>query len=97
MIERAALVGCDMIGLVTLDFVLGIVRRGVMHIPLVVEVTGVDGDDRARHPAGLGVPGHMIADPETSSHRAMFPLFEEERLSAQPHRYALGHARYRRE
>jgi hypothetical protein len=67
--QRAAFVGGDVIALVAFDFILGIVRRGVMHIALIVEVAGVDGDDRPRDMAGLGVPSHMIANLEPLGHR----------------------------
>src|SRR5574340_386781 len=55
LFESAALMGGDMVGLVAFDFVLGIVFRGVMHMALVVKVSGVDRDDGARHPARLGI------------------------------------------
>jgi hypothetical protein len=60
--------GRDMIGLVALDFVLRIVFRGVMHMALVVEVSGVDRDNGARHPACLGIPAYVISDFESLSH-----------------------------
>jgi hypothetical protein len=60
--KRAAFVGRDMIGLVALDFVLRIVFRSVMHMTLVVEIRGVDGDDGPRHPACFRIPAYMIAD-----------------------------------
>jgi hypothetical protein len=41
--SHGALMSGDMIGLVAFDFVLGIVFRSVMHMPLVLEVRGVDG------------------------------------------------------
>src|SRR5271163_4112829 len=66
--QRAALVGGDVIALVAFDFILRIAGRGVMHIALIVEVAGVDGDDRARDMTGLGVPSHMIADLEPLRH-----------------------------
>lgn len=53
--KGAALMSCDMIGLVAFDFVLGIVFRGVMHMPLVVEVRGVDGNDCACHSTRFGI------------------------------------------
>src|SRR5580692_2766403 len=67
--QCAALVGRDMIALVAFDLILRIVRRGVMHITLIVEVAGVDGNDRSRNMTGLGVPSHMIADLELVGHR----------------------------
>ena len=45
--EDATFVRCDMVGLVALDLVLGIVLRGAMYVALVVEVSGVDDDDRS--------------------------------------------------
>src|SRR6185503_16034998 len=43
-LKDAAPVGRDVIGLVALDFVLGIVFRGAMDMTLVVEVSRMDGD-----------------------------------------------------
>jgi hypothetical protein len=40
-----------------------------MHIAFIVEIAGVDGDDRSRDMTGLGVPPHMIADLEPLGHR----------------------------
>ena len=68
--------GRDMVGLVAFDLILGIVFRGVMHMPLVVEVAGVDGYDRPRYPAGFGIPAHVIADLESFGH---LPLLRIER------------------
>src|SRR5690606_36087095 len=62
VIESAALVGGNVVGLVALDLVLRIVRRGAMGMPLVVEIAGVDGNDRAGHTAGLRIPRDMVAD-----------------------------------
>jgi hypothetical protein len=59
-----------MVGLIAFDFVLGIVLRSVMDMTLVIEVSGMDGDDRPRYPAGLGIPAHVIADLEAPSHIA---------------------------
>src|SRR5690242_10858110 len=62
MIKSAALMGRDMVGLVALDFILRIVRRGVAHMTLVIEIMGVNGDDGSRDSTGLGIPSDMIAD-----------------------------------
>src|SRR5262249_47836061 len=69
-LECAALVRGDVIGLVALDLVLWLLLRGVMHVPLIEEVLRMDGDDRARHAASLGVPGDVIADSESPAHGA---------------------------
>src|SRR6516225_12091391 len=71
--RRAAFVGRDMIGLVALDFVLRIVFRSVMHMTLVVEIRGVDGDDGPRHPACFRIPAYMIADLEPLGHLVGHP------------------------
>src|SRR6516164_285416 len=62
--KRAAFVGRDMIGLVALDFVLRIVFRSVMHMTLVVEIRGVDGDDGPRHPACFRIPAYIFENIE---------------------------------
>jgi hypothetical protein len=59
--QRTALMQGDVIGPVALDFILRIVRRGVVDVPLVVDVLGMHAQDMAAHPAGLGVPADMVA------------------------------------
>jgi hypothetical protein len=61
--------GRDVVGLVALDLLLGVVRRGVMDVPLIIEILRVDGDDGSRHPARLGIPANMVADLEPFGHR----------------------------
>jgi hypothetical protein len=66
--KGAAHMSGDMIGLVAFDFVLGIVFRSVMHMPLVLEVRGVDGNDCPCHSTRFGIPAYMIANLEHPSH-----------------------------
>jgi len=68
MVERAAFVSGDVLGLIALDFILRIVPRGAMDVALVVEIGGVDRDDRSRYPAGLRIPAHVVADFERLCH-----------------------------
>jgi len=68
-IEDTALVSRDMVRPVASDLVLGIVPRGMTDMTLVIEIAGMNGDDRPRHPARLRVPTYMIADPEPLAHR----------------------------
>jgi hypothetical protein len=49
--EGAALVSCDVVGLVALDFILGILLRSVMDISFVIEVSRVDRNNGPRHPS----------------------------------------------
>src|SRR5690606_9599773 len=67
-LQGAALVRGDVIGLVAPDLVLRIVLARATRVALVVEVLRVDGDDGARYPAGLGIPGDVIADLEALGH-----------------------------
>jgi hypothetical protein len=60
--KRVTLVGRDMIGLVAFDFVLGIVFRCVMHVALIVEVSGVNSDNGSGHPTRFGIPTYVIAN-----------------------------------
>lgn len=66
--EGAALMSRDMIGLVALDLILGIVCRCMMCMPFVIEILDMDGDDRPRHAACLGIPAHTIPDLEAFGH-----------------------------
>ena len=68
MPKSTALVRRDVIGLVALDFVLGIILRRVMRMALVVEVEGMNLDDRPRHPPRFGIPAHVITDFELREH-----------------------------
>jgi hypothetical protein len=60
--------GCHMIGLVALDFIVGghLPRRGA-HMTRLVKISGVDRDNRPPHPARLGTPDHVIANFECST------------------------------
>src|ERR1700744_4108264 len=60
----------NMLGLVALDFVLRIALRGVMHVPLVVEISHVNRDDLPGDPSRLRVPAHVVADLKPARHRA---------------------------
>jgi hypothetical protein len=83
--ESTALVGCDMIGLVAFDFILGIVFRCVMHMAFVVEVAGPDSNDCARHPTGLGIPAYVISNLEPPSHLGDSSFLPEARVSIRSH------------
>jgi hypothetical protein len=59
----------DVIGLIALNFVLGIGFAGVMSIAFVIKVFDVHFHNLAADPAGLRVPDYAIADPESFFHR----------------------------
>ena len=58
----------DVIGLVTLDFELWVVRAAVPRMPLVFSVAGMDLDDVATDMAGFRIPADVIADFEFRGH-----------------------------
>ena len=66
---------CDMLGLAALDLILGIVLVRVMGMSLVVNVFGMNFDDRAAHMARLRIAGHVIADFETFRHHELLLPF----------------------
>src|SRR6185312_14300072 len=66
--KHAAPVRGDVIRLVAFDLVLRVVLRGAVHMTLVIEVAGMDGDHSARDVACLGVPADVIADLELPTH-----------------------------
>jgi hypothetical protein len=68
VLERAALVGRDMIGFVAFDFVLRIVSRSVMDMTFVIKVRGMDGDGSPCRAANFGIPAYMIAYLESPIH-----------------------------
>lgn len=68
MVEGAAFVGGDVVGLVALDLILRLILARAMRMALVVKVARVDGDDRPRHSASFRIPADMIADRKSSRH-----------------------------
>jgi hypothetical protein len=66
--ERGALVEGDMVGPNAFDLILRSVRARMMGVALVVEVAGVDADDRAADATSLGIPAHAIMDLEALRH-----------------------------
>src|SRR5690606_11495166 len=53
------------------DLVLRVVLRRAVPVPLVVEIGGMDLDDMAADPSGLGIPRHMVADGEICHFRLL--------------------------
>jgi hypothetical protein len=66
--QRRTFVHRDVIGLVALDFILRIIRAGVMSVSLVIGVSCMDLDDPAADLTGFGVPRHVIANLEFRGH-----------------------------
>jgi hypothetical protein len=58
----------DMVRLIAFDFILRLIRVGVMRVSFVVDVVCVNPDNPAADTSGLGIPGHVIADLETFLH-----------------------------
>jgi len=52
----------DMVRLIAFDFILRLIRVGVMRVSFVVDVLCMDLDNPAADTSGLGIPGHVIAD-----------------------------------
>jgi hypothetical protein len=65
-----------MVGLIALDLVLRIVLARMMDVAFVVDVPGAHPNDVAADPAGLGIPGYVIADFESLRHE--FILFRSQ-------------------
>jgi hypothetical protein len=66
--QRRTFVHRDVIGLIALDFILRIIRAGVMSVSLVIGVSCMDLDDPAADMTGFGVPRHVIANLEFRGH-----------------------------
>src|SRR5207237_7011465 len=94
--KSTALMGGDMICLVAFYFILRILFRGVVHMTLVVEIFGVDGDNSPRHPTCLGIPAYMIANPKHLSHLVDRLFFPEAPFSIRSHHCAPRHVHCRR-
>ena len=71
-----------MICLVARDFVLRIVRAGVVDVAFIVHVFGVHPHDVTGDPADLGIPTHVIADLERFCHDASREAFSGKCASA---------------
>lgn len=50
----------DVIGLVTLDFILRFILAGAVHMALAVNNPEMDPDNLAAHVPCFGIPGHVI-------------------------------------
>jgi hypothetical protein len=59
---------CNMIRVITLNFILRFVSTGVVRVPLIIGVLRVNLDDSAADMPGFGIPGHVIADFKTFRH-----------------------------
>ena len=90
--EDGAPVHGDVIGLAALDRVLRRLRARVMFMALVVDVFGMNPDDRAAHPTGLRVPTNPIPHPQPSSHKHSPRRLGRTRGGAIPLRGAPGNA-----
>ena len=58
----------DVVGLVTLDFVLRYAPARMVNVAFVIDVSSVDFDYFSVHPARFRIPAYVIADFERSSH-----------------------------
>ena len=54
----------DMIGFIILDFILGLILRRMVSVPLVVKISRMNRNDGSRHPASFGVPTDMVSNLE---------------------------------
>src|SRR6185437_13525283 len=68
LFQRGAFMHRDVVGLVTLDFILWIIRARVMRVSLVIRVFCMHLDDLAADMAGLRVQGYVIANFEFRCH-----------------------------
>ena len=59
---------CDMVCLIAFDFILRLIRVGVMRVSFVVDVLCMDLNNPAADASGLGIPGDVVADFETFRH-----------------------------
>jgi len=66
--ERRALVEGDVLGLAAFDLVLRRFRACMVHIAANIEIARMDADDGVADAPGLGIPAHMIIDPEVVAH-----------------------------
>jgi hypothetical protein len=67
-LEDSSLVQSDVIGLVTLDFVLRLIFCRVMNVAFVIHFLAMDLDDLAANAARVGVPPHVASHSEFLRH-----------------------------
>lgn len=65
---------CDVVSLVALDFILWIIRAGVVRIVLLIDISCMHLNDLAVDIPSFRVPGHVIADFEFSWHAGLHPV-----------------------
>src|SRR5271157_1309910 len=80
--QRRAFVHRDVVGLIALDFILRIIRSGVVYVSLVINICCMHRNDLAADAPGFRVPGHVIADFELSWHHGPPPDSSPSWLSA---------------
>lgn len=68
MAEGVAFMSSDMIGFIILDFILGLILRRMVSVPLVVKISRMNRNDGSRHPASFGVPTDMVSNLELRTH-----------------------------
>lgn len=66
---------CDMVGFVALDFILRVVRTGVMCISLIVDVPCMYPNNCAADPSCFRIPGHVVSDFKRLCHYNLSPAF----------------------
>jgi hypothetical protein len=58
----------EVIGLITLDFILRFIRAGMMNVTFVGDVASMHFHDFSMHPPGFRIPAHAIANLERLRH-----------------------------
>jgi len=72
--QRRAFVHRDVIGLIAFDFILRIIRAGVVRMSLVIYISCMHLNDLAADASCFGVPGHVVADFELFRHGGLSPV-----------------------
>src|SRR5450830_1392543 len=98
MSQHRRFVQGDVVGLVTLDFILRLVRGGMVYVTFVVDVTSVHFDDFPAHPSGFRIPTHVIAYLERLDHlKAIFSIIRNADMAAEHQFSALPPAEKQKE
>lgn len=61
LLQGLALMGCDMVGFITFDFILRVFTGRMMGVSFVLKVGSMYADDSTGDPAGFRIPGNVIA------------------------------------
>ena len=74
LLEGRSFMHGDMVGFIALDFILRLIRTGVMSVSFVADIPRMHLDNLAADASGFGIPAHVVADFEAFRHFMLFDV-----------------------